>query len=193
MTHLTHRVLACRRFAAALAAAALLLPLPAARAAEKPFAESAEVVVVEVPVQVVDGGEPVRGLTAANFEVFDGRKKVAVTGFEVLDLASTPAASPVDVPSAARRHFMMLFDLTFSDPTSLLRAREAAKEVVKTLHPADLLAVTTYSTMQGPQMVLGFTPDRAQAVAAIDTLGHVEALQPRARPVAAGDEHRHFG
>jgi VWFA-related protein len=168
---MTDRVFLPRRFAAALTACGVLLPLPAARAAEKTFAESADVVVVEVPVQVVDAGEPVRGLTAANFEVFDGRKKVAITGFEVLDLASTPAASQVTVPAAARRHFMLLFDLTFSDPTSLLRARAAAKDVVKSLHPADLVAVTTYSTMQGPQMVLGFTPDRAQAVAAIETLG----------------------
>ena len=167
---MTHRVRSLRRLAAALGALALALS-PAIGSAQKTVSETADVVVVEVPVQVVDNGEPVRGLTAANFEVFDGRKKVPVTGFEVLDLASTPAATPADVPAAARRHFMLLFDLTFSDPNSLLQAREAAKEVVKTLHPADLVAVTTYSTIQGPQMVLGFTPDRAQAAAAIDTMG----------------------
>jgi VWFA-related protein len=66
---------------------------------------------------------------------------------------------------------MLLFDLVFSDPTSMLRAREAAKNVVRTLHPADLVAVATYSVTQGPQLVLGFTPDRAQVAAAIETLG----------------------
>ncbi|HEY3491364.1 MAG TPA: hypothetical protein VGK43_00330, partial [Solirubrobacterales bacterium] len=51
------------------------------------FSETADVVVVEVPVQVLDkNGEPVRGLTAADFEVSEGRKKLPVTGFEVLDL-----------------------------------------------------------------------------------------------------------
>ena len=39
------------------------------------FEEVTEVVVVEVPVQVLRDGEPVRGLTAENFEIVDGRKK----------------------------------------------------------------------------------------------------------------------
>src|SRR5258708_15880795 len=52
------------------------------------FSESTEVTVVQVPVQVVRGGEPVRGLTAADFEVFDGGKRPKLSGFEVLDLAA---------------------------------------------------------------------------------------------------------
>ena len=39
------------------------------------FSEHTEVVVVEVPVQVIGAdGEPVRGLTAADFDVWEGRK-----------------------------------------------------------------------------------------------------------------------
>src|SRR6185503_10176461 len=56
-------------------------------------------------------------------------------------------------------------------PSSVLRARDAAKSVLKTLHPADLVAVATYKVTSGPQLVLGFTPDRAQVAKAIDTLG----------------------
>ena len=162
-----------QRFSALVAAAGVVVALPGPLAAAKSYSEAAEVVIVEVPVQVISGGEPVRGLTAANFELYDGRKKVPVTGFEVLDVAAAPAAgaAAVDVPAAARRHFMLLFDLTFSDPTSLLRACEAATNVLRTLHPTDLVGVSTYSAPTGPQMILGFTPDRAQAAAAIETHG----------------------
>ena len=51
------------------------------------FVESTQVVVVEVPVQVIRNGEPVRGLTAEDFEVWDGREKQTLTGFEAVDLA----------------------------------------------------------------------------------------------------------
>lgn len=138
------------------------------------FGETAEVVVVEVPVQVIKDGEPVRGLTADNFEVYDGRKKMPVTGFEVLDLYSAAGQAPVQaaaVPSAARRHFLMLFDLSFSEPKSIVKARDAAKTLAKSLHPADMVSVATYSAQKGPQLILGFTSDRRQIDSAIDTLG----------------------
>ncbi len=45
------------------------LAIAAASLAAQTFTESTEVVVVEVPVQVVRDGQPVRGLTAADFEV----------------------------------------------------------------------------------------------------------------------------
>ncbi|HEX6863405.1 MAG TPA: hypothetical protein VF414_11345, partial [Thermoanaerobaculia bacterium] len=75
------------------------------------FAESTDVVAVEVPVQVVRDGEPVRGLTAADFEVYDGRKKQELTGFEVLDLYAPARPSATQAVGAARRHFLLLFDL----------------------------------------------------------------------------------
>ena len=51
------------------------------------FPDTTQVTAVEVPVQVVRDGEPVRGLTAADFEVYDGRRKQVLTGFDVVDLA----------------------------------------------------------------------------------------------------------
>jgi VWFA-related protein len=140
------------------------------------FTESTQVVVVEVPVQVVRDGQPVKGLTADNFEVFDGRKKMPITGFEVLDLTTTTAAATPQaagqepVPDTARRHFLILFDLAFSDPKAIFQARKAAHEMVDALHPTDLVAVATYGN-RGPQIALGFTTDRRQIAAAIDTLG----------------------
>ncbi|HEY7215434.1 MAG TPA: hypothetical protein VIC28_12440, partial [Thermoanaerobaculia bacterium] len=118
-------------FAAGLAAAALGLSCGPVLA-QQTFSGATEVVVVEVPVQVVKDGEPVRGLTANDFEVFDGRRKVPVTGFEVLDLATAApagAAAEAQIPASARRHFLMLFDLSFSEPKALAKARDAAKDV----------------------------------------------------------------
>jgi len=168
-------------FAALLAIAGLGVPGPGA--AQQTFSESTNVVAIEVPVQVVKDGEPVRGLKAEDFEVYEGRKKMKLTGFEVLDLsaaASAASAAPAgpaaatamaQIPTAARRHFLMMFDLSFSEPKAIVKAREAAQKVVNDLHPTDLVAVATYSSLQGPQLVLGFTPDRRQVATALDTLG----------------------
>ena len=161
-------VLPLGRVWGALLALAVGLALPAAAQ----FSETADVIVVEVPVQVLDkSGNPVRGLTAADFEVSEGRKKLPITGFEVLDLEVEDRKAANEMPTSARRHFLMLFDLSFSEPKAILKARQAASDLVSSLHPTDLVAVATYSQQNGPQLVLGFTPDRRQAKLALDTLG----------------------
>ncbi|HEX6903234.1 MAG TPA: VWA domain-containing protein [Thermoanaerobaculia bacterium] len=145
------------------------------------FEGESQVTAVEVPVNVVDrSGQPVRGLTAADFEVYDGGDRQKITSFEVIDLKSLDAAAGgaaaarlETLPSAARRHFLMLFDLSFSTPTSILKARLAARDfLLNALHPTDLVAVATYSFENGPRLVVTFTPDRAQLARAIDTLGY---------------------
>jgi VWFA-related protein len=157
----------------ALAAAALLAAAAPPASAERFNGETANVVAIELPVEVVKDGLPVRGLTVNDFEVSEGRKKLKVTGFDVVDLASAPSqpgAAPV--PTAARRHFLLLFDLTFSEPKSILKARQSAQTLVaNSLHPTDLVAVATYSAARGPQLALGFTADRRQIASAIETLG----------------------
>ncbi len=172
MPGMTRRLKVLSLLPAALAA----LALGAASASRQGFDESTSVVVVEVPVTVVRGDEPVRGLTAADFEVYDGRKQEKITGFEVVDLAQTAggaaAAKPAAVPIAGRRHFLLLFDLTYSEPSAIVRARAAARKVVaENLERSDLVAVATYSRADGPRLVVGFTPDRRQVEYAIDTLG----------------------
>jgi len=119
----------------------------------------------------VRDGEPVRGLAAEDFEVWEGRRKLAVTGFDVLDLSAGAPVRAAAVPSAARRHFLLLFDLAFSEPAAVLRARRAAAGLLAQLHPTDLVAVATYSAARGPQLVLGFTSDRRQLDGALATLG----------------------
>lgn len=155
-----------------------LLLAPAAQA-QKNFAETATVVVIEVPVNVTVDGEPVRGLTADNFEVLDGRKVQPVVGFEVIDLEVTQPAGGGSastlgrsLPTASRRHFMLLFDLSFSEPSAVLKARDAAKEMVATdFKPEDLASVVTYAPPAGLNVVLNFTSDRTQLQLALDTLG----------------------
>ncbi|HEY4564762.1 MAG TPA: VWA domain-containing protein [Thermoanaerobaculia bacterium] len=163
-------------------------PKPAAAPAAQPgasFAGATQVLAVEVPVQVVRDGEPVRGLQAGDFEVWEGRRKLPLTGFEVLDLAagagSGPAGRPAGVPSvpaAARRHFLFLFDLAFSEPKSVVRARQAATGLLSQLQPTDLVAVATYSAVRGPQLVLGYTADRRQIDTALASLGLPDLTHP---------------
>jgi VWFA-related protein len=154
------------------------LALGAVPAAAQTFLDTTQVVVVEVPVQVIRNGEPVRGLTAADFVVFDGREKQALTGFEVVDLATLggDAVATAELPASARRHFLVLFDMTFSSAKALVQARGAAQDMVDALHPTDLVAVGTWSVRRGPQLVLGFTSDRRQIKTALDTLGAPELL-----------------
>src|SRR5262245_49122326 len=168
-----------RLHAGALALLALLAAgtAPAAHAASparEQVSETTSVVAVEVPVVVLEDGKPVRGLTRDDFILEDGRSRQPLTGVEVLDLQApgsreTPVAL---VPAAARRHFLLLFDLTFSEPTSVVKAREAARKLLDgALHPTDLVAVATYSFSEGPRLVLGFTSDPRQVRSAIDDLG----------------------
>ncbi len=168
----------------ALAPLALLLAAAAApRPAATRFAETSHVVAVEVPVNATGrDGRPLRGLRAADFEVYDEGSREALAGFDVVDLdvlapaaasAAAPApARPEDLPSPARRRFLLLFDLSFSSPTAVLKARLAARDfLLHALRPTDLAAVATYTLETGPRLVVTFTPDRAQLARGIDTLG----------------------
>ncbi|HEY8022045.1 MAG TPA: VWA domain-containing protein, partial [Thermoanaerobaculia bacterium] len=170
---------------AAIAAPAAVAAPPPSGAPAPGFGETASVVSVEVPVTVVRGDEPVRGLTAADFALYDDGKPQKITGFEVVDLAAPAAGAMAPtaptapsaptapaIPVAARRHFLFLFDLSFSEPAGLVRAQKAAKGLLRqSMHPSDLVAVASYSSAEGPRLLLGFSPDRRQAEYAIDTLG----------------------
>ncbi|MES1242048.1 MAG: VWA domain-containing protein [Acidobacteriota bacterium] len=173
-----------------LTLASLLLPFSGRAAEQTGFTDVTEVVAVEVPVQVLRDGEPVRGLTADDFEIYDGRRQMPVTGFEVLDLQSAPAekagtaaAKPQPLPPAARRNFLLLFDLSFASPKSLVHAREAANTLLGTLHPSDLVGVATYSTTRGPRLALGFTPDRKPVREVLEHLERPEMFDRSADPL----------
>ena len=180
-------MLHCRKsLCFALTLVALLPAAPAAAQQQRRgFSDVTTVVVVEVPVYVTKDGEPVRGLTVDNFEVTDGRKVQKITAFDVIDLAQplTPQQA-AQLPVAGRRHFLLLFDLAFSDPEGIFRARDAAKKVISgQLQPTDLAAVALYTASRGPSIVLGFTSDRRQIETAIDTLGVPQLVGRGADPL----------
>src|SRR3954447_20857075 len=125
--------------------------------------ETVNVNVIEVPVAVVDSsGNPVRGLTAANFEIYDGGKKQTIPSFDKIDFGSMETANAISpLNPAARRSFLLLFDLGFSSPKSLVRAQEAARNFVKTaVQPRDLVGVGTIDNDHGFRLQTAFTTDR---------------------------------
>ncbi len=150
---------------------------------------SADVTLVEVPVYVVGkDGRPVRGLTKDDFELFDEGKPVAVWDLDVIDLADfgrQTVTPDVPLPPAARRHFFFLFDLTFSRPLDVARARTAARQFVQNgMKNGDLGAVATVDVEKGLKLVLSFTSDRDQLDAALATLGLPSLTSPTADPLA---------
>jgi VWFA-related protein len=165
---------------ALLCAGALLLSAASAdaqrgrRQKQAQFSDTTTVTVVEVPVQVTSGGNPLRDLTREDFELLDGRKPVEITGFEMVDLSVVDGKATAEpVPVAARRHFLLLFDLFFTTPDSIGRAQQAAADLVlRELHPTDVVALAIFDTR--PRLVLGFTSDRSQLRQAIRTLGRIE-------------------
>jgi hypothetical protein len=83
------------------------------------------------------------------------------------------------VQAAARRQFVLLFDLMFSTPTGILRARDAALGFVRTaVAPSDLVAAATFG-QSGLRVLVGLTCDRVQLARAVETLGLVETERLR--------------
>lgn len=163
----------------------LMAALPLfAQVTDETFEETTDVLEVEVPVNVISkDGTPVRGLSMDDFTLLDEGEKREIVGFRVVDLdVVEPNQTRIEieraVPSAARRHFLLLFDLSFSTPTAVIRAREAARDfVLQQLHPTDLVGVAMHTIETGGRLLVTFTPDRAQVLRAIDTLGVPQFLQ----------------
>lgn len=137
-----------------------------------PQSERVNVNLVEVPVNVVDAaGNPIRGLTAANFHVAEDGEPRPVTVFDVVDYTAetnTAASAPRVETAAARRNFLLLFDLSFGSPKSFARAQAAARDfVANTLTAGDLVGVATIDTDRGVRMISRFTTDRSSTESAI--------------------------
>ncbi|MEA2570121.1 MAG: hypothetical protein QOI24_2122 [Acidobacteriota bacterium] len=151
---------------ARIACVALLM----AGAARGQLQESVNVHVVEVPVTVVDrDGNPVRGLTEANFELLDGGHRQAVTAFDAIDFASFESVKSLSrLNPVARRNFLLLFDLSYTSPTSIAKAQNAARDfLVRGAGRRDLIGVATVDADRGFRMLTAFTTDRNLLNAAI--------------------------
>ena len=150
---------------------------------------SADVTVVEVPVYVAGrDGKPVRGLTKADFELYDEGKLADGWDLEVIDLEDfgrQTTAADMPLPLAAQRHYLFLFDLTFSQTLNIAKARHAAVAFVENgMKNGDLGAVATVDVEKGLRLVLSFTPDRDQLAAALTTLALPTLTSPVSDPLA---------
>ena len=152
---------------------AAALPL-VAQEPRTPHVFGVESRLVAVPVFVTDNeGRPVAGLAAADFEIDDQGRAAPVVGFLAVDARgpSEALAATTAVEAASRRQFLLLFDLTFSTPTGIIRAQNAALSLLqKGFAAGDLVAVATLGT-GGVRIPIGFTPDRLQAAQAVANLG----------------------
>jgi VWFA-related protein len=167
------RPLACLAVLLASAAAA-----PAQKDPKTTVKETASATIIEVPVNVIGrDGKPVAGLTADDFELYDEGKKQPISGFEVVYLQKTaaPAAKPeaaLEIPPSARRLWLIVFDLSYTSPSGLLRAKDGARSfVTNSMKSDDLAAVGTLSVETGWKLLVNFTRDRQQLARAIETLG----------------------
>ncbi len=124
--------------------------------------ESIRVDLIEVPITVADrAGNPVRGLTRDNFRLYDDGKAREITAFDTIDLAGKDQKALETINPAARRNFMLLFDLSFTAPRSLANAQEAATTFVKkSVLPRDRVAVATLDLEHGFKLLTAFTSDR---------------------------------
>jgi VWFA-related protein len=167
-----------------------LAALVAARSPAEPPAQQAppvfpvDVRLVAVPVFVMDkDGRAVPGLTVQDFEVEDGGRSVPVAAFLAVDAGAPSALTAGSVSprlvAASRRQFLLLFDLAFSSPAGILKARKAALELLeKWPQPGDLVAAAKFGG-GGVEVLVGFTPDRVQVARAVTTLGSGEGARLR--------------
>jgi VWFA-related protein len=150
--------------------------------------------VVAVPVFVTDAqGRAISGLSKEDFEITDDGQHVEVVGFQAFDSGDPAIADLLEEAPAARRQFLLLFDLSFSSVSGLVRARQAALELVsEKLRPTDLAAVATVSATHGVTLLQTFSTDRAQTRRAVQTLG-VMQLDRRADPLGLVYDLREMG
>jgi len=150
---------------------------------QKPPVFGADVAVVAVPVFVTDkNGKAVGGLTAADFEVEDGGRKVPIVAFQALDVdapvtveaqAGLTPSLPISVQAEGPRQFLLLLDLEFSPPAGAHRGRAAAASFIREqLAPGDLVAVAVWGR-NGLRVLTNFTADHDKAALALEGKGVV--------------------
>jgi len=156
---------------------------------------------VSFPVSVADAsGRPVRGLSAANFALYDEKRKQPITSFDVVDFTSGASGSGfAPINPAARRSFILLFDLGNTSARSMSRAQDAARRFLAEIAgPRDLVAVATVHPDHGFRFVTAFTTDRQLVASAVSNPAAFRSSDPLrlgsepagAEPVATGSDHQ---
>jgi VWFA-related protein len=143
----------------------VLLSLPLAAQSVR---DSVTIEVVDVPVFVTSNGQPVRDLTAGDFELYVNGKPQAIEYFDVIGGSERESGPSL----RERRLFLLIFDLAFSPPFALGRAQRAAGELIARSPSEDLFAIATYSSSKGVWFATPFTSDRvalARGIASLST------------------------
>ena len=142
---------------AATLALALALALPAGAQQPPTFPASRDL--VRVDVAVTDGrGEPVMGLTAADFTVTSDGKPVAIATFEAVVVrapdrtepdALTAVSEAVPAPPDETRAFLFFFDDVHLSPSGAEQARQALEPVLAgQVRPGDWVTVMSASGLK---------------------------------------------
>jgi len=131
-----------------------------------------------IQVYVVDKkGNPVPGLTAADFEITDEGKPVSITDFEYHaavfpgagDNATVPAAPAA--PAKLNRRFFLWFDFGFNDPKGAKRAKAAALHFMDSqIRPEDEVALLTSTSIRGLTVQEYLTKDHPRVRMDIEAL-----------------------
>jgi VWFA-related protein len=187
---MTIRTIARRTLFGAAAAIAAAAP-PRAAAQELPrFGGSVEVRRILLEVRVVDaGGEPVAGLTADEFEVSIGGRRVAIESVIFVPTSTAAAGEPSEgrtagpsVVALEPRLVVVLFqtDINLYRIKGVVRMAPQAARFVRGLEAGDLVALFTFESHL--ELRADFTPDR-DAVARMLTTREIlsGSLEPPSR------------
>jgi VWFA-related protein len=163
--------------------AALVLPIHAQHEQPPRSIFRVRTDLIPVDVSVLDNDrQPVRGLTAADFAVYEDGKRREIVAFSAVDVpgpvrdatvASWVRDAPRDVVSNdlpdEGRLVVILMDGTIPDGQPTIAAKQIAHAAVDELGPGDLAAVvrSTIFSNNGPSQ--GFTSDRSKLIEAIDS------------------------
>jgi VWFA-related protein len=163
----------------AFAAAVLMLLLTPAGFPQNKIIEVIEVRVVNIDVVVRDrSGNPVRGLTKDDFELYEDGVRQTISNLyevrrdDVAPSAQTGEAQP-EVPLELRQRRLLLF----VDSSSIQSSRKQAvldavdKFVDQKMRPEDQAMVVSWRL--GLHIISPFTSDKAAVRRAVDTLRHI--------------------
>ena len=163
---------------------------PAPTEPSQTFEGSTSVQLIEVPVRVLRRGDPVRGLTRANFEIYDNGERQEISAFEIVDATAewVPETLPTGdvLPPQERRNFLFLFDFAYAGDglidarRRLIESAAAVRTMIETgLSESDRIAIAFFSSLRGLKVIADFTRDREPILMAMHAIDLILDAKPR--------------
>lgn len=166
-------------------------PLFQIPAVAQEYGEQMDVRVIQVPVTVWRGANPVTGLTREDFELYVNGERHEVSYFDTLEYEEmedgrTEPTYPID----RRRLTLLLFDLASSSPIQLIRTQSAVEDLINGASPDDYFGVAVYRGNE-VQYLAPFTSDRSAVVRAVATLEGSRSKDPLALTITPEERVAH--